>query len=158
MLTPQELQAELDGIPDPPEVSDLLSGSGVSAMPLNTPCSEVNCEEVAAALAQVQQWLDEARERLKELNDYTDMDALERIRNEAQRGKNEVENSLGDNESDGSGYQDIVDAANEKLRAANDLYNELAQRRETEAQTKNALLQMQNHCCVEPGWWTFFFG
>ncbi|WP_259738279.1 hypothetical protein [Synechococcus sp. CS-205] len=151
MLTPEELQAELDGIPDPPDVSDLLDGSGVVETFNNVPCDQIDCEYVAGLLDQVQTWLDDAKDRMTELDDYTTRDDLERIRNEAQLGQRDGEQA-GDDEA-ASAYQAIVDAANDKLQLANDRYNELAPQRSVEAETKGLLQSTHTHCCVESRWY-----
>lgn len=157
MQTPQELLNELDGIPPPPEVSDLLDGSGVLESYNNLPCSEVDCSLIAALLQQVQTWLDQAKARLNELNAYTQRDDLQRIRQEAQLGEREAENNLGAEESDGTGYGDVVSAVNERLEQAHQGWDKLAAQRLTESTSKNLLQGTHNHCCVEPSWWHFFF-
>lgn len=157
MQTPQELLNELDGIPPPPEVSDLLDGSGVVESYNNLPCSAVDCSLIAALLQQVQTWLDQAKARLDELNAYTQRSDLQRIRQEAQLGQQEAENNLGADESDGTGYGDVVSAANERLEQAHQRWDMLAAQRLTESTSKNLLQCTQNHCCAEPSWWNFFF-
>ncbi len=153
MLSLEELQAQLDGIPDPLDVSDLLGGSGVVETYNNVPCSQVDCEDLAGLLAQLQAWLDQARNRLAQLDAYTGLDELERIRNEAELGKLDAERSLGENESENSGYQDIIDAVNTKLQLVNNRYQQLADPRAIEAQTKQLLQSTHTHCCVEWRWW-----
>ena len=151
-MTADELQAELDGIGEPPEVSSLMDGSGIVESNVQ-PCEEVDCSDIQSQISTVQTWLDDAEAVLDDLQAYVDDDGLERVINEAQLGARNAEQTGQD-----PGESNAIESeAAGRRQAANDNWHELHGQKTTEADSKNALESTHTHCCEESEAWHNFW-